>query len=384
MSWLEAIFWLLIVFVLYTYLGYPLLVFLLSRTRRKRQRPGTDYLASVTLIVPAYNEERIIERKVRNCLEIDYPRDRLAVLVVSDGSTDRTVEIAGKYESDGLRVIAFPENRGKNTALNAAMKSVETEISVISDASVVIEKDSVRVLLRNFADGRVGGVWGKKIYMNVRGTAGGEGESIYMKYGNFIRTCESRIGSIVSAEGSLFAFRTKLFEDLPQGVPDDFYLSATIVRKGYRLEYENRARSYEETTPTDEGEFMRKSRIIQQAVKGLYLARDLMNPLRTGFYALELVTAKVFRRLASVALLSIFILSTSLLVINPWYKILFAGELAFLALAFLGWVLPPGKAKSPLFAMPFYLCLVNLAAIHGFVSFFTGRNVARWTPTQRT
>lgn len=383
MNWLLALFWLLAAFVFYTYLGYPLLVFLLSRFRRERKRRDEDYPGGVTIIVPAYNEESIIERKVHNCLEVEYPSEKLSVLVVSDGSTDRTVEIARKYEAGRLRVIAFPENRGKNTALNDAMREVTTEISVISDASVLLEKDSVRVLLRNFADPGVGGVWGKKIYRNVRGTAGGEGESIYMKYGNFIRTCESRIGSIVSAEGSLFAFRTRLFEDLAQGVADDFHLSATIVRKGYRIEYEERARSYEETTPTNAGEFARKSRIIQQAVKGLYLSRDLMNPFRTGFYALELLTVKVFRRLASVALLLLFALTALLSTVSPFYSVLFALSLVFVGLAILGWVLPAGKAKSPLFAMPFYICLVNLAALHGFAGFLTGRNVARWTPTQR-
>ncbi|MFQ6102749.1 MAG: glycosyltransferase family 2 protein [Candidatus Glassbacteria bacterium] len=380
---LETIFWILVAFVLYTYFGYPLLVFSLSRFRRSKDRGGEGYVTGVTILVPAFNEESVIERKIQSCLDLDYPEALLRVLVVSDGSTDRTVEIARKYEGERVKVIDYPENRGKNEALNSAMKQVKSEISVISDASVLLERDSLKILIRNFADGGIGGVWGKKIYRNVSQTAGGEGEAAYLSYGNFVKRCESRLGSIVSAEGSLFAYRTELYEELPSGVADDFLLSTVIVRKGFRIEYEDKARSYEETTPTNKGEFRRKSRIIQQAVKGIYLSRDLLNPIRAGFYSIQLLTVKVFRRLVSVALPPIIVLIIALSGTSPFYAILFYAVLLFLLLAFAGSILPPRKSSSRLFSIPFYICLVNLAAIHGFIGFLRGRDVARWKPTER-
>lgn len=384
---LEILFWSLAAFLMFTFAGYPLLVFLASRFVEPWEKPhgtrGEDHLPTVTIIVAAYNEEDVITRKIENCLELDYPEERLGTLIVSDGSKDGTVDLARKYEGDRVRIIDYPENRGKNKTLNGAMKHVDTGISVISDASVLLDREALRTLASRFSDATVGGVWGKKIYRNVSGTAGGEGESIYLKYGNFIKSCESRLGTIVSAEGSLFAFRTELFENLPQGVADDFILSTILIRKEKRIEYAEDALSYEETSPTDSGEFRRKSRIIQQAVKGIYLSRDLLNPLKTGFYALQLLTVKVFRRLASPALFLLFVQAAVLSGTSPVYMTVFYLGLFFTALAAAGWLLPPALARLPVFSVPFYIFMVNLAVANGFIGFLTGREVARWEPTER-
>ncbi len=380
---LETIFWVLAAFVGYTYLGYPCLVFLLSRFRPARARRIPDSLPEVTIVIPAYNEEAVIEAKLKSCLELDYPKHLLNILVVSDGSSDRTVPVARNFRSEHVRILSFPVNRGKNLALNEAMGEVRTAICVISDASVLLDRESLRTLVEAFSDDGVGGVWGKKVYRNVRGTAGGEGESMYLKYGNLIKEWESRLGSIVSAEGSLFAFRTKLYDELPAGVADDFFLSTMIVRQGYRIEYEKRALSYEETTPTNLGEFRRKSRIIQQAVKGIYLSRDLLNPARSGLYAIQFLTVKVFRRAAALMLVLLFFCTVLLSGSSFFFRVLLYFELAFLGIAALGLAVPGGRGKSPVLAVPAYLCLVNLAAISGFIGFLLGRDVTKWKPTER-
>lgn len=360
----------------YIYFGYPALIFLVSRLRPRPFRRGGE--PTVTVLIPVYNEEGVIADKIANTLALDYPPDRLEILVVSDGSTDATEEIVQRYK---VRLLSLPRS-GKAFALNEGARAARGEILVLTDANTLLEPGSLRPLVDPFADPEVGGVCGNKKQRPPAGAdATAEGENLYWRWDKWQKALESRAGSIFAADGTLYAVRKELYVPIADPAQaDDIAISARIVLQGRRLLYEPRAVAWEEAPAEGRDEFRRKVRVTNHSVRALWnLGRGLWT---SGFYSVELLSHKFFRHLVPFFLIPLF-LSNAVLAAggSPVFRILFAGQVLFYGLALAGFALRgtrPGKAKP--FTVPYYFCLVNAAAFLGVLSILRGRRLRAWTP----
>ncbi|MFM8583018.1 MAG: glycosyltransferase family 2 protein, partial [Planctomycetaceae bacterium] len=243
--WMLWLFWGSVVITVYTQLGYPLLMRCLARAFGRTARPlpplSDSELPSVSLVISAFNEEVVLDDKLRNALEIDYPRDLLEIVVASDGSRDRTVEIAQSFVPLGIRLLAYPENRGKATTLTEAVATVRGDVLLLCDANVMFRPDALRLLVERLRDPAVGAVTG-----DVRLDSGqadfGEGESLYYRIERGLQLDESALGSIIGVDGGMYVLRRELFPGIPATtLNDDFLLSMRVLRAGFRVLYEPRA-----------------------------------------------------------------------------------------------------------------------------------------------
>jgi len=379
---MKEFFWVSAILVAYTYFGYPLLVWIASIFRRRPVSTGSHY-PRVSFIIPAYNESLVIERKIRNTLSLTYPADRLQIVVASDGSSDATDEIARQFQAQGVSLVAGPTRRGKNGLLNHVVPMTVGEVVVVSDANIELAPDALATLMRPLADASVGGVWGNKIYHNRSASAAGEGEALYLRYEKFIKSLESRLGSIVAGECSCLAFRRELFRTLPLDVPDDFALSTNVVWSGKRMIYVPDAISYEDTSPTDRDEFKRKVRIIERGIRGFFRVLPLANPFRSGFYSVSLVTRQLLRRVVAVFFVLMAVTLPFLTGQGSLYQIALAATVLILLLAAGGAVARGSLRRVPVLYVPYFFVMVNLAALIGMARCLTGQRSITWQPTSR-
>ena len=366
-------FWTALGLVAFAYVGYPLLIAAAARVVGRPPRRA-DVTPSVTILVPAYNEEHVIAQKLESCLALDYPRHKLQLLVISDGSTDRTNAIAASYADRGVELLAFDHNRGKLAVLREGVARATGEIVVFSDAATLLAPDSVRLLVRSFADPRVGCVSG--LYRVVRPEAArlGHEEGFYWRYETFIKRAESDLWSILGAHGALYAIRRELFPDLePNTINDDYVIPLKIAARGYRAVYEPAAVASEEAT--EMAGFSRRVRIAVGNIQQLrYLGLFLWPPrpwLLFGF-----VAHKGLRLFGPFLLLAALVLNCFLP--GPPYLAALIAQAAFYALAFLGWLLGDRAARRRAFKLPYYFCMVNAAYLVGFVRVLTGAGLGEW------
>lgn len=383
----EVLFWASLGILVYGYVGFPLLVAAVGFVRRRDVDRG-DIQPSVTVIVAAYNEEDDIRERIENVLASDYPPDALEVIVASDGSTDRTNEIAAEYEDRGVRLLALPR-RGKLHALDAAVARAQGEILVFTDANTSFASDAIRRVVGSFADSDVGGVVGDARYSHgAEEESVGRGEALYWKYDRWLKRMESLTGSVVSAHGGFYAIRKSLYrrpED--PAVTDDFGISTAIVAQGRRLVYDPSAHAYEQVVGEAVPQFWRRVRMMTRGFRGVLLRRELLNPFRYGFYSVVLFSHKVVRRLLSLVLPVLLVSSIALAVRGPsslFYSAAVAGQVAFFALAGAGFFLrgsPLGHRR--LLYIPFFYCMANGAAVLAFLNALRGRRIQRWNPERR-
>lgn len=368
----ELLFWLSLALVVYPYAGYPALLFLLSKLfRRPVQRASIE--PPVSLLIPAYNEEKVIEAKIRNALALDYPADKLEIVVASDGSTDATNDIAARFTNSGrVRLLAFSPNRGKTAVLNDAVGRLRGEIVVFTDAASMLEPDAVRRLVACFADPRVGAVSGLYRIRNAAGAQLGPQEDFYWQYETLLKRMESDVHSILGAHGALYAIRKELYPyPEPSIINDDYVIPVRIVGRGYRVCYEPDAIAWEEA-----GEMRGFSRRIRIMAGNFQQLRELPallwppRPLPLFFF----LSHKVARLAVPFALL-VLLLSNAFLLSQPGYQAAFVAQAAFYLAVLTGGVLP----KAPrLLRLPYYFAMVNAAALPGIYYALRGRRNMAW------
>ncbi|MBE7414511.1 MAG: glycosyltransferase family 2 protein [Deltaproteobacteria bacterium] len=383
MGWqftLEVIFWAGAAALFYAYIGYPLVLFFLSRALGEAKRDGWEGapLPSVSVLVAAYNEEKTIGDKIRNTLSLDYPWELLEVVVASDGSSDGTAGIVRSFaaEDGRVRLLHFPRG-GKARALALAMPQLRGEIVFFSDANTECDKNALRLIAGAFGDRRVGCVSGRLVYRNPGGIVSGKGESLYWRYETWLKRLESRLGCVSGANGAAYAIRKELFEAPPAGtVNDDFVISTMVAARGGRSVYEERAIVYEDVASSARGEFRRHVRDgAGHYIAVCHLAR-LLNPF-LGLPAFIFWSHRVFRWAAPFILPALLVLNAMLLG-KEVYRLAFAAQTAFYAAALLGF-LGRGQLRLPfLFHAPFYFCNLNLALFIGFVKAVSGRQKMTW------
>ena len=300
-TFLDFVLWGSVIAVVVVTLGYPALLALTATMVRNR---NMDELAepSVSLIIAAYNEESVIGDKLKNSLELSYPRDKLEVIVASDGSTDQTNNIAISYQSRGVVLLTFPRT-GKTGVQNQVAKRARGEILVFSDANALYRPDAIGKLVRNFSDPDVGGVCGQLDYL-VGAEGAGSSESLYWRYEKFIKRRESELSSVVGANGSIYAVRRSDYVQLDEDMISDLVEPLALVRSGKRVVYEPQAVSIEDASTSYGIEFRRKVRILTRSIRGLLRMRQLLNPSRFGIFAVQLIMHKLLRFLTPVFLIA--------------------------------------------------------------------------------
>jgi cellulose synthase/poly-beta-1,6-N-acetylglucosamine synthase-like glycosyltransferase len=388
-------FWLALFLLGYLYVGYPLVAWF--RARVFPQPHLREPIApSVTVVVVAYNEGEKIAGRIHNLRALDYPANQLDIIVASDGSTDDTVSRARAHVDARVAVQAFPSRRGKAAVINEVVRSARGEIVVLADARQRFAPDAVRALVSNFADPAVGAVSGE-LMLDAGTTATGDGVSFYWRYEKFMRRHESRRDSTVGATGAIYAIRRPLFEPIPADtILDDVLIPLRIVRRGYRVVFDARARAIDGPSATPRQEFVRKARTIAGTFQLFCRERWLLNPFRNRLW-FETLSHKGLR--LGAPLLQAIVLACSIGLRDvPLYRVMLLGQWAFYGAALAGWALghrapspesrgasPESRAASPesrapmfLLSVPYAICLLNWATIVGFIRFTAGRQHATW------
>lgn len=375
----QTIFWLSAAALLYTYAGYPLLVALVSGLRPRKVRRG-EYQKAITVIITAYNEERALTAKLENTLALDYPRELFEIIVASDCSSDRTDEIAKSFAARGVRLHRQPERLGKTAAQNAAVELASGEILIFSDATSHYDRNVVRALMPNFADQTVGCVAGKLAYVDKSGSQIGRGARSYWNYETFLKSHESRVGSLIGASGCLYAVRKSAYVPLYHEACSDFIIATKMVEQGLRAVYEPDAICQEETNRQTDKEMKMRVRVIAQTFTDLWRHRAMLNPIRNGFYAVQLISHKVMRYFVPFFLLGTLTASGALAVESPAFRWIFAAQILGYLAALVAWLLESVGVHQRVLALPQYFVLANVASVIALYKFLRGERYARWEP----
>lgn len=377
------LFWAAAGLIAYTYLVFPCLVVLRAAFRTIPYRTD-ESTPTVSLLIAAYNEADSIDAKLTNSLDLDYPPERLDIVVASDGSTDGTDEIVRERSEPRVTLLSLPR-RGKAAALEAAVAASTGTILVFSDANSVYARDAIRALVRPFADPRVGGVAGNQRYRSAASADGtAEGELAYWNMDRALKEAESRAGSTISATGAIYAIRRNLFTGVPVGVTDDFAVSTAVIEQGYRLVFAPGAIAWETVASTGGTEWGRKVRVMTRGLRGVYERRRLLNPRRHGFYAIQLLSHKLLRRLMSIPLLVMFAVAPTLWRRGRLYQLVTVAQAVVYGLGIVGLAVrkhPLGR--HPILSTPGFFLLVNAAALNATWNVIRGRRIDRWEPSRR-
>ena len=376
---MEVIFWLSVAAVAYAYVGYPVLLSLISKIRPKPVH-SADWAPSVSVIIAAYNEERDLATKLENTLALDYPKSQLEIIVTSDCSSDRTDEIAKSFASRGVRLHRQPERHGKTAAQNAAVTKARGDIILFSDATTHYQPDVVRLLTPSFADESVGCATGRVIYQDDKSSSVGAGTQSYWNYEFFLKRHESNVCSLIGVCGCMYAVRKSAYVPLYNDACSDFIIATTMVEQGLRAVYVPEAVCMEEPNRQAKRELAARVRIISQTFADLWRNRAVLNPFRSGFYAVQLWSHKIMRYLVPVFLIAIFITSGFLAPRHGFYALLFAAQVAFYFAALVSALLEKLGLSVRLLALPQYFVITNLASLIAFVKFVSGESYSRWEP----
>jgi cellulose synthase/poly-beta-1,6-N-acetylglucosamine synthase-like glycosyltransferase len=364
----------------YVYLGYPLLLGGLSLWRpRKRRRSRGEPLLSV--LIAAHNEESSIKRKLDATLSLDYPVDKLEVLVLSDGSTDHTDEIVRFLADPRVRLVRTEHRGGKTNAQNRGAREARGDILVFSDATTIYHSQALRRLAANYQDPRVGAVSGRYQYFDAAGNSPtGLGSIAFWNYENFIKRAQSRIATITGCSGCIYSVRRNLYTELNPDVISDLVQPLWVIQKGFKVVFESEAMAYEETTRSTEEEFSMRVRVVTRGMRGLLSVRDLFKPWKHPWVCFQLVSHKVLRWLVPVFLV-LLLLSNIPLAVRPFFAFTLAAQILFYLLAMIASVAPIHRTWKVL-GVPLFFCTLNAAAVVSLIRLWQGQRYTVWQPTR--
>lgn len=364
----------------YVYFGYPVFLWSLTKCLPHRRLHSGDITPSVTLIISCYNEAGVIRSKLENSLALDYPSEKLSILVVSDGSDDGTDEIVKEYASQGIVLVRQEGRLGKTMGLNLAMDQVNSEIVVFSDANAIYSADAIAILVRNFFDEAVGYVVGAALYTDGTDSASAQNEDLYWWYEMTIKTWESQLHSVVGGDGAIYAIRRRLWDRLLARDINDFVNPLQIVAKGYRGIFEPRATCFEETAGDFDREATRKERIVNRSFRGLLRVKEVMNPFKTGLFSFQVISHKLLRWLIP-HFLVVGIAGSAILAAQGWLLFWFI-VLCSTVLLLLATVAAfrSGSLTLPIYlSLPYYFVLVNVYSMRGVATALLGKTQVTWS-----
>jgi cellulose synthase/poly-beta-1,6-N-acetylglucosamine synthase-like glycosyltransferase len=374
-------FWFVAALLLYVYVGYPVVLLLLSPLRRPR-RSQTDYTPTLTILIAAHNEEAGIARKVEQTLALDYPLEKLEILVLSDGSTDRTDDIVQSFRDPHVRLIRVLPRRGKTNAQNYGVRQARGEILVFSDATTNYHPQALRRLAGNYQDPSVGAVSGRYRYFDAAGNSPtGLGTIAFWNYENAIKILQSHLGTISGCCGCIYSIRRDLYTELDPEIISDLVQPLWIIQKGHRVVLEDQALAYEETTRSAAEEFSMRVRVVTRGMRGLLSVPELFKPWKHPWVCFQLVSHKVLRWMVPLFLLVLFASSVALSSVQFYHWCMFV-QCAFYFLALVSSVVPLHRVSKVL-GVPFYFCTLNAAAFVGLLELVRGHHYAVWQPMRK-
>ncbi len=388
---LTIFFWISLAILFYCYIGYGLLVFVLTSlkglvTPVKKKETSTVVLP-VTLIVTAFNEEKILDQKIQNTLAINYPAEKLHLIFITDGSEDDSAKLVQQFPS--IVSLHQPERKGKYAAIKRAMLQVQTPVVVFSDANTLLNTDCIKKMAAHYANEKTGGVAGeKKIIRNNNVSAVGEAEGMYWQYESFMKKLDASLNTVTGAAGELFSIRTALFKELDDElILDDFVISMQICLQGYKIEYEPEAFATELPSASLAEEEKRKVRISAGAYQSIGYLKECLNIFKHPLLSFQYISRRLLRWIFCPVMLLILLLSNILIVINQYSPGFFSwmlyAQITFYVLAFAGWLFVRSGKKAGLFTIPFYFVFMNYCLVKGFIKFVKGRQSVLWEKSLR-
>jgi cellulose synthase/poly-beta-1,6-N-acetylglucosamine synthase-like glycosyltransferase len=372
----EILFWLSLAALLYVYVGYPLILFCVSAFFNIPQaKPG--YTPFLSILIAAYNEEAGIKKKIEQTLSLDYSGDRMEILVLSDGSTDRTDEIVRSFADPRIRLLHVSGRKGKTNAQNEGVLHARGEVLIFSDATTVYHQQALRYLACNYADPGVGAVSGRYQYFDPQGSSPtGLGTMAFWNYENFIKKMQSVTRTISGCCGCIYSVRRAVYTPLAAEVISDLVQPLHVIRKGYRVVFEDRALAYEETTQSTSEEFSMRVRVVTRGMRGLLSVPALLTPWKFCWVSFQLWSHKISRWLVPFFLLILFG-SNLLLWQSPYYRMFLAMQAVFYALTLLSVWVPVQRLWKPL-GIPLYFCTLNAAALFSVIEVLRGKKYVVW------
>lgn len=394
MSYLEIIFWVLLSIIFYTYIGYGIVLYILVKIKRLIKKKevlkyNLEDLPEVTLLIPAYNEKDYVHQKIENSLNLNYPKDKLKIAWVTDGSDDGTNKLVEKYE--GVKVYHKDERKGKINAMNRVMQFVNTPIVVFSDANTNLGVDSILHIANCFKDEKVGCVSGeKRIIDKEADAAAGAGEGLYWKYESTLKKWDAELYSAVGAAGELFAIRTNLYNEVePDTLLDDFIISLRVAKKGYTIQYNPEAYAIETASANVKEELKRKIRISAGGIQSVVRLRSLLNFFKYGVLSFQYISHRVLRWTLTPLCLLLLIPVSILLAVNEgifdfgFYSVFLWLQLLFYVAALLGWFLENKSLKVKILFVPYYFFIMNLCVFLGFFRYMKNSQSVNWERAKR-
>lgn len=383
-------FWICLFLVVYTFAGYGLVLFVLTRLKRLLTKPlefeDLTVLPTVSLLVAAYNEADLIEAKIENSLQLDYPADKLQYIFVTDGSTDGTPELVGKYAS--IILVHEDSRAGKMAAIKRAIPLVKGEIMVFSDANTFLNSAAIKELVKHYQHDKVGAVAGeKRIYIPELADASAAGEGFYWKYESLLKKWDYEFYSNVGAAGELFSIRTALYEPVESDtIIDDHMIAMRIAEKGYVIAYEPNAYALETASANSTEELKRKIRIAAGGIQSILRLKKAANPFYYPLLTFQYISHRVLRwtvtpfLLVAVLLLNVFIVFDGA---GRFYQLALVVQVLFYLLSFAGLLLERKNIRIKPFFIPYYFCLMNYAVVAGIVRYVKKNQSAAWEKSKR-
>lgn len=393
MTTLKILFWICLVICIYTYVGYGVLLYLLVLLKRmvkgkpkQMELPEDSQLPDVAFMVCAYNEQDVVEMKMQNIHELDYPKDKLHVVWVTDGSSDNTNEYLKAYPE--VEVIYSPERRGKTAALNHGLSMVTSDITVMTDANTMVNREAIREIVRCMQDPKVACVAGEKRVMSRHeGEIAAGGEGLYWKYESALKRLDSELYSAMGAAGELNAIRTHLYERMPEtALLDDFVMSMRMVEQGYKIAYTSEAYAMEYGSANLEEESKRKRRIAAGGLQSSWWLRSMMNPFKNFMVAFQFVSHRVLRwSITPIALMALIPLNVALVMMKAGtvYTIIWILQILFYLTAFSGYLLEQHGHKNKLLYVPYYFLFMNINVFRGMHYLKTHQGGGTWEKAKR-
>ncbi|HMK24831.1 MAG TPA: glycosyltransferase family 2 protein [Chitinophagaceae bacterium] len=384
-------FWISLAVLFYCYLGYGILVLFINTFKsvfidKKRKDLPLQGL-SVTIIITAYNEEAVLEQKIKNTLAIDYPAGQLHIIFITDGSSDDPAPLFNRYPS--ITLLHQPERKGKYAAIKRAMQKVQTPVVVFSDANTMLNKQCINNIVLHYADEKTGAVAGeKKITGNKKISVAGEAERIYWKYESFMKKLDAGLYTVTGAAGELFSIRTNLFKALDDEVIlDDFIISMQVCLQGYKIAYAPDAFATELPSASLAEEEKRKVRISAGAYQSISYLKDCLNIFKHPLLSFQFMSRRLLRWIFCPPLLVVLLLTNILIVFlhtdTYLYDLLLYAQAGFYLLALSGWIMARSGKKTGIFTIPFYFIFMNYCLVKGFVKFIKGRQSVLWEKSLR-
>jgi glycosyltransferase involved in cell wall biosynthesis len=375
---LEILFIGSILSVLYSYFGYPLSLYLIGVFVKKEVKKENRY-PEVTMIVTAHNEEKRLREKIENTLALSYPKEKLQVLIASDGSTDGTNRIAQGYRESGIELLDMPQRGGKENAQKEALKSARGEVIVFTDVATMLEASGIERIVSNFADPSVGCVSSEDRLIGRNGKPGGEG--FYVRYEMMLRRLESKVNSLVGLSGSFFAARKSVCSDFSGDMQSDFRTVLNSVKMGLRGISDPEAIGKYLDVSDRNREFERKVRTVLRGLTVFFHNLEFLNILKYGFFSYQYFCHKLLRWLVPFFLAIALAANLFLAPTSGMYAFFLLGQLAFYGIAVWGWT--GGRARGRVAMLPFYFLAVNASIVVAWSRFVRRQRVVMWTPSER-